>query len=269
MTSHLHNKIPESLWLHRHLHEKQITVGCMFLSFLSQHTCHSKPEAQLCRVPAISSPISTLFSSQINSLQNRGYQEFQTCVMPLLPGEISSETDELRKCIWPPYPKCLYTPCPECQSLNQRTQWYWYHKNSLRLLSKGCPPRQTVLFYKMRINYTRVRDHCCPAPSSERWEGSGAQRWAMAITVQNVWCMFPSIFLILVTDCGLFWPQRWSCDSFLSNHTNTVTGGEVSERSKERPSGPFLGYLREHSKSFSGLERELHPYSASLVSIKT
>lgn len=100
MTSHLHNKIPESLWLHRHLHEKQITVGCMFLCFPSQHTCHSKPDAQLCRVPAISSPISTLFSSQINSLQNRGYQEFQTCVMPLLPGEISSETDELRKCIY-------------------------------------------------------------------------------------------------------------------------------------------------------------------------
>lgn len=148
MTSHLHNKIPESLWLHTHLHEKQITVGCMFLSFTSQHICHSKPEAQLCRVPAISSPISTLFSSQMNSLQNRGYQEFQTCVMPLLPGEISSEADELRKCIWPPHPKCLYKPCPECLSLSQRTQWYWYHKIAWDFCPRAAHPGKQSSFIK-------------------------------------------------------------------------------------------------------------------------
>lgn len=88
--SHLHNEMPESLRL-KHLFTWKTNLYGIHISLLHISTHLSLKARRLySTVPPVPSPISILFSFQLNSLRDRGHQVFTAYAETLLPRELHS-----------------------------------------------------------------------------------------------------------------------------------------------------------------------------------
>lgn len=157
-----------------YLHETQSCMGHIFLSFTSQHICHSKTDDSTQQKPSGPRPYfhSPLLSAwPLEVWRAPGVEKRCPCFA--VQRTTLRKRDGLGGPKRSPCQNYLYDPCTECKLFIQFMRWGWYSRiacDSIRWLTTDT----TSLFSYMRWSRTQKSN------ITERWEGSVVQ-WLAAV----------------------------------------------------------------------------------------
>lgn len=170
-----------------YLHEKQICMGHIFLSFTSQHICHSKTEDSTQWKPSRPRPYfhSPLLSAWLlEAWRAPGVENRCHCFAA------QGTTFRKRDGLWcPKFSPCqsyLYDPCTECKLFIQCMRWSWYsgiacRKNNQSFLLHAMKPYTKVKYYRKVGRECGSVVGCClrlPGLFSLHFPSSRSRFWA-------------------------------------------------------------------------------------------